>query len=204
MSTNSSARTRPYHHGNLRDALLDAAEQNIEAHGVTGLSMRELARSVGVSHAAPKSHFPDRDALLDALAQRGFERLGPDLDRASSSPGPLDVRFRATMAAFVAFATARPELLDLMFARKRASTDDHSALALAADHALQAITRLIEEATAAGALAPLEPVRYWLVLGALTRGIANLVLSGDIGTSATETLLTDATATFLRGNAPGT
>jgi len=156
---------------------------------------------VGVSHAAPKSHFPDRDALLDALAQRGFERLGPELDRASSS-GPLDARFRDTMAAFVTFAIDHPELLDLMFARKRATKDHNSTLELAADQALRAITRLIDEATTTGALAPIEPLRYWFVLGALTRGIANLVLSGDIGASAIETLLTDATRTFLRGNAP--
>src|SRR5438128_1794302 len=58
----------PYHHGNLRAELLSRAERKLETAGVTGLSLRELAREIGVSHGAPRQHFPDRQALLDALA----------------------------------------------------------------------------------------------------------------------------------------
>ena len=67
---------RPYHHGNLRSALLAAAERTVRERGVQDLSLRELAREIGVSHGAPRRHFPDRQALLDALAESGFERLG--------------------------------------------------------------------------------------------------------------------------------
>ena len=70
---------RPYHHGNLREALLLAGEQALEAGGAQNLSLRELAREVGVSHAAPRRHFPDKQALLDALALSGWERLGAAL-----------------------------------------------------------------------------------------------------------------------------
>ena len=70
---------RPYHHGNLRRALLEQAERALAERGAEGLSLRELARAVGVSHAAPRRHFADRRALLDALAQDGFERLARDL-----------------------------------------------------------------------------------------------------------------------------
>ena len=168
--------------------------------------MRELARAVGVSHAAPHSHFPDRQALLDALARRGFERLGDVLDTACPtsrvSQTDLETRFRGTMAAFVQFATDHPELLDLMFLRKRANHDPGSQLEAAANAALNPISRLIDEATTAGILAPGDRGRRWYLLAALTRGIAALVLSGDIRTDAIETLLTDATVTFLRGNAP--
>ena len=72
-------RARPYHHGNLRTALLAAAQQTVRERGVAALSLRELAREVGVSHGAPRRHFPDRQALLDALAEDGFERLGGEL-----------------------------------------------------------------------------------------------------------------------------
>ncbi|MEW2235322.1 helix-turn-helix domain-containing protein, partial [Streptomyces sp. NPDC024062] len=65
---------RPYHHGNLRTDLLDAAERSLRAHGAEQLSLRDLARDVGVSHAAPRRHFADRRALLDALAESGFTR----------------------------------------------------------------------------------------------------------------------------------
>ena len=72
--------TRSYHHGNLRAALLEEAERAL-ASG-RELSLRELAREVGVSHAAPRRHFADKQALLDAMAQDGFERLGAELGEA--------------------------------------------------------------------------------------------------------------------------
>src|SRR4051812_26419852 len=75
---------RPYHHGNLREALLDAGERALESGGAANLSLRELARAAGVSHAAPRRHFADKQALLDALAVAGFERLGTALDAAAA------------------------------------------------------------------------------------------------------------------------
>src|SRR3954451_16003211 len=78
---------RPYHHGNLRTALLEAAERTLREGGAEKLSLRELAREVGVSHGAPRRHFPDRQALLDALSQAGFERLGAELRGAAAKSG---------------------------------------------------------------------------------------------------------------------
>ena len=75
--------SRTYHHGNLRAALLEEAERALAAG--EDLSLRELARRAGVSHAAPRRHFADKQALLDALATDGFERLGRELDAAMSS-----------------------------------------------------------------------------------------------------------------------
>ena len=69
--------SRPYHHGNLRAALLEQAERTLADGG--DLSLRALARQVGVSHAAPRRHFAGKQALLDALAEDGFERLGAEL-----------------------------------------------------------------------------------------------------------------------------
>src|ERR1700733_3839806 len=91
---------RPYHHGNLRPALLAQAERTVRERGVQALSLRELARDVGVSHAAPRRHFPDRQALLDALAHDGFERLGGELRGAVDGAGEdFEARLRATAAA---------------------------------------------------------------------------------------------------------
>src|SRR6478735_5804721 len=110
---------RPYHHGNLRSEILEQAERTLTERGAGELSLRELAREVGVSHAAPRRHFRDKQALLDALAENGFERLGADLDRAMSRAGS---GFRARLAAFakayVRFATRNGPLLELMFAGK--------------------------------------------------------------------------------------
>jgi len=90
---------RPYHHGNLRRALLAAAERTVRDRGVQDLSLRELAREIGVSHGAPRRHFPDRQALLDALAQTGFERLGAELRGAADGAGDeFQARLEATWA----------------------------------------------------------------------------------------------------------
>src|ERR1700747_3401130 len=79
---------RPYHHGNLRSELLAEAERTVREQGVDKLSLRELARATGVSHAAPRRHFPDRQALLDALAESGFERLELELTAALEAADP--------------------------------------------------------------------------------------------------------------------
>ena len=95
---------RPYHHGNLRAALLEAAERALARGGE--LSLRELAREVGVSHAAPRRHFAGKQALLDALAEDGFERLGADMRDAIAGAGPeFRARLTALARTYVRFAT---------------------------------------------------------------------------------------------------
>ena len=95
-----------YHHGDLRPALLRAAAKILEKEGTGALSLRDLARRAGVSHNAPYRHFPDRDALLAALAGEGFELLGRQLD---GKPG-------GEMAvAYVRFALDHPQRFRLMF-----------------------------------------------------------------------------------------
>src|SRR3954453_1156083 len=95
---------RPYHHGNLRAALLESAEQTLNDGGE--LSLRELARQVGVSHAAPRRHFAGKQALLDALAEDGFERLGDETQAAVDAAGrSFRKRLTALARAYVRFAT---------------------------------------------------------------------------------------------------
>jgi AcrR family transcriptional regulator len=194
------AQTRPYHHGNLRDALLDAAERSIEESGVDQLSLRELARTLEVSHAAPRTHFPDRQALLIALADRGFTRLGIQLHSAYEMSGPFDERLRRTMGAYVVFAGRSPALLELMFAIK--PRDDAAGLQSTAADALSVVPRLIEDGVAAGVFAPADPDRYALLLAATIRGIVGLVTSDSIGPDTVDRLIADAALTFIRGNAP--
>jgi AcrR family transcriptional regulator len=191
---------RPYHHGNLRAALLDAAERSVEELGVEQLSLRELARAAGVSHAAPRSHFPDRQALLDALAERGFERLAAGLRDAYAESAPeFETRLRAVAAAYVSFASRSPVLLDLMYASKPAG--DAPGPKAAAAGAMSVVRGLIGEGVASGALAAQDPDRYAFLLFSWVRGIAALVTSGIVGLDAADGLIADAVATFIRGSA---
>jgi AcrR family transcriptional regulator len=181
--------------------LLDAAERGVEDLGVEQLSLRELARTVGVSHAAPRAHFADRQALLEALAERGFERLGKELRAADSdSKAPFAARLRAVAGAYVNFAGHNPNLLNLMFAIKPrdGAAGPHST----AVDTLSVVPRLIEEGIESGALAPADPARAALLLGATVRGIVVLVTSDSIDPDIVDELIDDATMTFIRGNAP--
>jgi AcrR family transcriptional regulator len=99
-----------YHHGSLRGAILESAARMVEKEGVHALSVREAARRAGVSHNAPYRHFPDRDALLAALAADGMTKLLKELGERTG---------RELAEAYVRFALARPQVFRLMFAGRR-------------------------------------------------------------------------------------
>jgi AcrR family transcriptional regulator len=101
---------RPYHHGNLRRALLDAAVEVIAEEGPDALRLRDLANRTGVSHGAPAHHFTDRAGLLTAIAAEGYELLGDVLERARDQGGFLDVGL-----AYVRFAVEHPAHFQVMF-----------------------------------------------------------------------------------------
>jgi AcrR family transcriptional regulator len=190
---------RPYHHGNLRSALLHAAERTVRDRGVQDLSLRELARDVGVSHGAPRRHFPDRQALLDALAQTGFERLRSELRGAVDGAGDdFEARLHATAAAYIRFATADPALLELMFAVKH--REGAGALQEAADRAFAVMMEVVAQGQAEGRLDSGDPERVGLVLFATIQGIAALLTGGMVAPEQLDELLSDAIAHFLRGS----
>ncbi|MFZ0088758.1 MAG: TetR/AcrR family transcriptional regulator [Solirubrobacteraceae bacterium] len=191
---------RPYHHGNLRAALLDQAARTVRERGVDAVSLRELAREVGVSHGAPRRHFPDRQALLDALAESGFVRLGGELQAAADGAGDaFDARLRATAAAHIRFATHDPALLDLMFAAKHREVDGN-ALHEAMEQAFSVMLDLILQGQREGLLEPGDPERVGLVLFATIQGIAALVTGGMVELDQLDELTSDAIAHFLRGS----
>jgi len=101
----------PYHHGNLREALLERAAEVVAEHGVEALSLRGLARDLGVSHAAPSRHFADRRALISELAKEGFRRSVEAMREGAEAAGPDPVaRYRAIGRAYVRFACEKTAL----------------------------------------------------------------------------------------------
>jgi AcrR family transcriptional regulator len=139
--------SRPYHHGDLRDTLVEAGLALLEAEGIEALSLRELARRVGVSHAAPSHHFPDKRALLAALAAHGFATLAEQMDRATSRAGDDPVRrLTAAGVAYVRFALAHPRLFRLMFGSDFDERDHFPDLAAAGDVAFAVLLDAAEAA----------------------------------------------------------
>jgi len=109
--------TEPYHHGNLRQALLDAAAGLLAERGPDEVSTRAVAKMVGVSHNAPYRHFASRDALLAGLAQQGFEGLIAAFHVALAGSTDPRRRMIAVSEAYVAFAVQHPSIYLLMFSQ---------------------------------------------------------------------------------------
>lgn len=183
---------QPFHHGHLRAVLLDQAELTLRDDGVNGLSLRDLARRAGVSHGAPRSHFPDRQALLDALAERGFRRLTTDVAAAvTASPDGFADRMRAVARAYVRFAATDSALLELMFEAK--ASDPPEAVQNAAADYFTYVGALVDTALAAGQVGTTDPFRTKLLFAATLQGIASLLVSRRITPDQSNTLIDDAT-----------
>ena len=119
MSRSGPKAAKPaYHHGDLRRALTEAAWELVREHGLDALTLREVARKVGVTHAAPYHHFESREALLDALAEEAFGALASAMEAVSlRERDPVD-RLMAVGRAYIDFGRAHPERLQVMFRRR--------------------------------------------------------------------------------------
>ena len=186
--------SRPFHHGNLRAVLLEQVEAMLREGGVDGLSLREVARQAGVSHGAPRSHFIDRQALLDALAEQGFIRFTEHVARALDGGGGFAERFRRVGRAYVNFAVDNAALMELMFTER--SGDTAGPVAAAAGR----LFRVLDEAMGA----PSDNVedhdareRFKFLFAATMQGTAALITAQRISQSQGETVIDDATETLL-------
>ncbi|MPZ24675.1 MAG: TetR family transcriptional regulator [Dehalococcoidia bacterium] len=189
---------RPYHHGNLRPALLAQAEHTLREQGLDGLALRELARQVGVSHAAPRRHFADRQALLDALAESGWARLEAEVRAAVESAGEdYEARLRASGQAYVRFATRDAALLELMFASRQGR--QVATLQEATAGAFSVLVELVQDGQASGVVEPGDPQRMALLLFATVQGIAALANAGIIAPKRLDPLVAEAIGRFLHG-----
>nr|WP_167382930.1 TetR/AcrR family transcriptional regulator [Streptomyces mangrovisoli] len=168
---------RPYHHGDLRAALLEGAERTLRDRGVAALSLRELARETGVSHAAPGRHFKDKQALLDALTLAGYERLAQTLAAADDPALPIEPRLTALARAYLGFAIENAELLELMFARKH-DPEASARLTDAVDRSVGSFERLIADAQRRGEIVEGDVEQITLVAAASLHGLASFSASG--------------------------
>ncbi|MEV7590335.1 TetR/AcrR family transcriptional regulator [Streptomyces sp. NPDC089922] len=182
----------PYHHGNLRAALLERAEAVLASQGADSLSLRGLARDLGVSHAAPGRHFRDRRALLDALAVTGFHRLNERMRAEADAPGPVTDRLAGLGRAYVDFAVAHAPLLSLMFTAKHADESTPELRELG-HRSLEIAAGLITDAQREGAVRAGDPGRLAQVAFSTLHGLALLA----VGSLLEDTPLPEATELAL-------
>jgi AcrR family transcriptional regulator len=164
---------RGYHHGDLRTALIAEGLRLLAEADAQSLSLREVARQIGVSATSVYRHFPDKDALMTALAVEGLKQLGIAQARASDAAGGGPAGFAATGRAYVRFALDNPALFRLIFASPALRAADLGEATLAGE-LLQ--TNAMREAAHEGGEAGLRAIRAW----SLVHGLAMLMLDGQI------------------------
>ena len=149
----------------------------MESGGAQTISLRELSRELGVSHTSPRRHFADKQALLDALALRGFERFEIALGRAAAASGDFKSRLTKLTRAYVNFALKHPALLSLMFEAKH-RVDAPRELLEASEKAFAHAHSTYAAGQAAGEVIPGDPWRLSLVVFAAMQGLMVLSTNG--------------------------
>jgi AcrR family transcriptional regulator len=169
VDTTEGRESRPYHHGNLRAVLIEAALDEISERGPVALSLRELSRRAGVSHAAPAHHFGDRAGLLTAIATEGFQLLADALRRAQETGGFLEVGL-----AYVEFAVGHRAHFEVMFRPDLYRADDPGVVGARAE-----ATALLY-GPAGEAFPDADVVRVGIAGWSFVHGFASLWLSGNL------------------------
>lgn len=171
-------KAQPYHHGQLREALVSSGRALLEEKGIRGFTLRECARRAGVSHAAPAYHFASIDDLLAELAVQGFNELAAAMTAEASRADASTSRLVAQGVGYMAFAAGNPALFQLMFSRE-ANRLETPALAAAAE-AVRNLHAAAVEAAIPHASGEIKQ-RMADFAGASIHGFISLLLDGQIG-----------------------
>jgi AcrR family transcriptional regulator len=194
-------RPKPYHHGNLREALLNAALRLISEVGPTAFTLREVARRAGVSHNAPYRHFRDRDELMAAVSIEGYGELTRTmLDAVKHEPSPL-AQLKQAGLAYVKFALRRPEHFTVMFDAPPSKPSEklcfnpskmkvkYPQAAEAAEESFHALMNLVEACQKEGVLLASDTKRLALLAWSMVHGIAKLAITGRFPFSSQKEIL---------------
>lgn len=174
---------KPYHHGNLKATLVEAARALLREQGPEGLSFRALARAAGVSQAAPYNHFSGKEALLATLATDGFRQLAEVQVRAASAASPGLDRLVALAISYVHFARHNASLYRLMFGAGNIDRHDHPVVAEVKDASFQPVHQALAECAGSGAAADLveaAAVSCW----SQVHGLSMLIIDGSLSARA--------------------
>ena len=182
---------KSYHHGDLRRALLDSALAIIEEQDISALSLRQVARRTGVSHTAPYRHFADKEALLAAVAEEGFQEFSRYLERARDAESTPLKQLHATGNAYVEYALRYPTHYRVMFGSYCADADALPSLTTTANQSFQILVGIIEAGQAKEEIKTGEPRLLALANWSLVHGLAMLLLDNrlEIEESATQPLI---------------
>jgi len=197
---------RPYHHGDLRRALIEEAVSILKTEGESALTLRDLSRRLGVSHAAPLYHFPDKTELLLQLSLDGFKLLADALARAHASDGPPGERLIAVGRAYLRFALENPVHFRMMFRALPPGVVQGPALLAERDRAYRTLIEAVDLLVPAGAPdREVESRKLAFTAWSLVHGAAALWLDGSMRVAALtrgqsfEDFVTEAMSRLMSG-----
>ncbi|NNE09583.1 MAG: TetR/AcrR family transcriptional regulator [Gemmatimonadetes bacterium] len=190
-----------YHHGDLRAALLTEAAAMIAEGGAASLTLRGIARRLGVSRAAPYRHFPDKSALLVGVASAGFARLGERLQSIEAgAPRSSVERFRRMGEEYVRFALENPAHYRLMYGKEALTREDIPELHASADALLAQLVDVIKAQQRSGGIKRQDPRTQAYIAWSTVHGLASLLIEGQIQPAGeVDDLIRKTTRTLLDG-----
>jgi AcrR family transcriptional regulator len=191
---------KTYHHGDLRNALIQTGVLMLRDVSPAELSLRELAKRAGVSHNAPYQHFEDREALIAAIAEQGFDLLVAGISEALAQAGSAPLTRLHALRAYVRFAHRQPRHFYVMFSGFK--TREHPALTRAAERSRDQLIGVIQEAQDAGLLVAGAPYDIGRVFWAQLHGIAAIAGAGLMASPdacALDTMIDRAFDALLNG-----
>ena len=189
-----------YHHGDLPTALIEAALEIIDELGPRGLTIRKVAQRVGVSHAAPYRHFPDKDHLILAVVERGFELLDQQIEQARAGAGDDELlRFAAAGDAYLGFALSYPAYYRVMFSGDMISSKGNIALRYTSAKALQRMVGNMETGQRLGLLRKGDPVLQAIFIISTVHGFVSLANDNRLAHLSGEGLDLDSVKDFILG-----
>ncbi|HAR31656.1 MAG TPA: TetR family transcriptional regulator [Gammaproteobacteria bacterium] len=176
-AASTEAPVRAYHHGDLRETLMEAALASIAAHGTEKLSLRALAREAGVSPTAPYRHFSSKESLLAAIAEAGYVRLFERFESVvAAAQGDLESRLLAIGMAYLEFALEHPARYELMFGSVLADFSGYASLQEAGQRCYRVLYQVLEDGLEHADGSDLTATRLGGVVWAAVHGVASLML----------------------------
>ncbi len=170
-----------YHHGDLRNALVSIGTELLNSKGISSISLREIARTIGVGHNAPYRHFKNKQQLLEAIAESGFRQLMARNTRLELeyADDPETQLFESGMHV-VTMAVEQPHLFELMFGGSLRPEDCGLELKQAADGAMQSLVRIIENGQKKQVFRSGDPMRFAISAMSMIQGFSLLVATGKL------------------------
>jgi AcrR family transcriptional regulator len=189
LSGPQSEREKPYHHGDLRAALIQAGLAILVEEGVQALSLRAAARRAGVSHAAPYRHFADKKALLAAIAEEGFNMFAAEVEAARARyPGSPHEQLEETAWAYVRFALAHPDHLRVMFGGSIEDPQVYPDLREAGSRAFAVLVNIMRAGQDAGTIVAGEARVLALIAWTQVHGLSLLLIGHQVPRDVSATL----------------